>query len=287
MEGEQEDDDALLLAALPTDSEAALELLFTQCPPGSRLGGTLPAVWLHMLYAIVKDSTATDRELEAQRLSHALRLLRLPSQGEDTLIVRAADYAAAMRAAAVAAKEEKDPQVAAALRTAATALPHCTGLRVRAAELQRAVGVDGERAASMCAALLRRGWLAKPPLQLRTGPDEAPAPVEDGVWLWSYPRCGMLAASLRGCRAAVIGALRKHRFERATTQVVERTPAVQAALRAARLDFRTSLRDLLGRRLVLSTPAAGGVSGGATLQLSPAGRQEAHHTSGRGKKRRR
>jgi hypothetical protein len=277
-------EDDLLCAAAPSDTRAALDCLFAEA--ALSLGG-FPVVAVHQLYAIIQNPTETDRELETLRLAHSLRVLRLPDFADNFLIMRADDFVQAVRTAAAA---EEDALAATALRAAAAALPRCTGLTVSAVELQAALdggggGGGGEgsstaRAAAACARLQRMGWLAGVPTPLRAGPDEAPAPANAEVWLWSYPLCGVLMVALRQCRAAVIGVLRKQRFDRAQRQLVERAPAVRTALERTRLDLRCVLRDLIGKRLVSSTAAPGGT----ILQLTAAGRQSAHHDS---KKRRR
>ena len=65
------------------------------------------------------EATDTDRELESLRLSHSLRVLRLPDFADNLLLMQAADYVRAVHAAADCAP---DAAAAAALRLAAEAL---------------------------------------------------------------------------------------------------------------------------------------------------------------------
>eukprot|EP00966_Prymnesium_polylepis_P087605 2027329-Prymnesium_polylepis.1 len=118
------DDD--FLDALPTDTEAAIAYLHAHCPPAVR-PRSLRVALVSQVYAVVADRTAVDQELEERRLSHAVRVLRLPSSREELIVVRADAYEAAMAADAAVA----GGALRRALEAGSRALPACTGLTVR------------------------------------------------------------------------------------------------------------------------------------------------------------
>lgn len=260
-----DDEDAPLLS----DTEAAVACLLGECPPGALLLGSVPCALVHALYAVVHEATDVDRELERLRLSHTLRVLKLPAAGDERLLVRAEDYARALR--------DSGGEHA---RRWADVLPRCTGVSCHSRELATALGCTAAAQVSACEELGRAGFLVPAAQAVRAAPDEAP-PAAD-TWLWGMPHAGRLLYALTSCRHAVLALLHKQKFHRALRQLVERAPAVNKALRHARLDLRYLLRDLIGKRFVKRTDTAAG----AVLELTPAGLQAAAAREARRKRKR-
>ena len=257
--------------ALPSDTEAALELLHAQCPPGATLSGIAVSP-LHMLYSVVHDGTDVDHELERLRLSHRVRIVQLATpHGVESIVVRPERFADSLRAF--------DEIVAGCLA-------RCTGYSVRKDELGAELAVSGTALDEECDRLASAGWLRPMMSATRAGPDELPEEVGQS-WLWALPEAGRVIVSLLRCRDEVIKLLWKQKFHRSSRAVLEAAPGVRKALTQTALDFRYVLRDLLGRRLVSCTEHAA-AAGRSVLQLTPAGEQAAHasalRTGGRKRK---
>ena len=259
--------------ALPSDTEAALAMLTSQCPPGARLlDGAASVAPLHALYTVVHEPTEVDQEVERLRLANQLRILRLHTPyGEEHLVLDAHEYATAMAACVEG-------------RAVASALEQCTGIVVRAQELSDALPVRAgcnKHLDAFYGRLVRAGWLVPMRQMSSAGPEEAPL-LEDGAWLWSCRGAGRLAFALHKCREQVLRVLWKQKFHRALRQVVERTPAVQKVLAEGQLDFRFVLRDCMGKRLLKEGQPGAGAQ---MLELTPAGQQAAHANQGRKRRR--
>jgi hypothetical protein len=278
--GDGDLNDALLAAAAPSDLEAALVYLAGCCPPGARLcGRTLPVLTLAQAYAIVRNRTAVDREVEAQRAAGSLLVLQLPAALRDEpLVVRIREVEAVMRAEAAVAPPDSTDQRAMAL--AARLVRSCAQPRVEEADIVAALcdqqeggagpsGAPAAAAQSVAEMLVRRGWLVPLRSMAVAGLGEAPA-VEGTSWLWSLPRCGLLVKALLQVRADVLRCLDRQRFGRAPRGVVEKATA--ATTRKTELTLDYVLRDMEGRALLKMDAAA---PAGASLQLSPAGVQAA------------
>ena len=325
-----------------SDTEVAIALVLGECPPGAMLQMTdgavgsssssssstgvgesrsnaatpttsrkaLPCALAHSLHAVVHQATDVDIELERLRLSHTIRILKLPAYGDERLLLRAEDYANALA---------KSGCCDAAARVARQALPLCTGMHLHTAELQQALSstggdLDGEssggggkssmhstggascgtrkttlaEARTICEALRKGGWLlaahqAAHAEAHAAAPGEAPPLIDADVWLWSMPHAGRVLYVLGKCRNEVLKVLHKQHFHRAMLQVVERTAAVRKALTEAKLDLRHVVRDLVGKRLVEKTET----TTGTVLELTPAGVQQAFNAGNSARKRRR
>ena len=324
-----DDDDLPVLS----DTEAAIALVLAECPAGAMLfasssgssssgsssssggsgsgvggGGSnsapagsaaeqkpLPCALVHALHAVVHHATEVDVELERLRLSHTIRVLKLPAFGDERLLLRAEDYADALAASGCCD---------AAARVARQALPVCTSMHLRTAELQRALGGSGGgggssgsrlppttsavEARAICEALRKAGWLV-PAHQAAhaeahaAAPGEAPILADADSWLWSLPQAGRVLYALSKCRAEVLKVLHKQHFHRAMLYTVERAAAVRKVLGEGKLDLRYVLRDLVGKRLVEKTEATAGV----VVELTPAGVQQAANASSSARKRKR
>lgn len=266
-------------AELPSDTEAGLSLLLAQCPPGARMSTAtkevcVPSAQMHALYAVVRDGTEVDREVERLRLQHTVRVLKLPTHEDEQLILRASDYEALMSNSGVEG---------AAL--CAAALAQCTGVSVQRTELLQAMGGAQVMHGDIVEAHVRAGWLVPAArAAFCAAPDEAPdtEAAPDG-WLWSVPHAGRVVYALVQCRAEVLAILYKQKFGRAPCHVIERTSSVRKSLRQGQLDLRHVLRDLEGKRLISRTETMTGVA----LELTPAGLQAASYAAQRGRKRRR
>ena len=185
-----DDDDAALLSALPSDFDAALQRLFSQVPRGARLcGGSLAVVPVSQMYSLLDDRAEVDCALERQRVAGTLHIIALPNTlREERLLVRTDEYAAALRTAAAATGDD-----ATSLEAAVRLLSRGGGAAVRISSLEAAVTSISADATAQ--AMVRLGWLT-PHRQLhRGGPGEAPE-VEGSAWLWSLPRCGVLMEAL-------------------------------------------------------------------------------------------
>lgn len=250
---------------LPSDTEAALRLISSQCPLGARVSGR-PVALLHSLYAVVASGTDVDHEVERLRLAHRARVLQIPTpHGIESLIFEATEYAAAMRTGLGLGLGAE----------AASCLPQCTGCTVTRAELGAALGLTGAVLDEACSQLVGGGWLAASSAAVATaGPDEAPLESTASKWLWAMPQAGRLLVSLLRCREEAIKVLWRQKFHRSLRHTIERAPAVKKALEQTQLDFRYVLRDLLGRRLVQEQRGSAG--GTQVLSLTPAGEQAAH-----------
>ena len=273
------DDDALLAASAPSDLEAALMLLVNSCPIGARLcGRALPVSTLAQIYAIVRNRTAVDRELEEKRTAGSLLVLQLPAALRDeSLIVRGDDVQSVMCVERDAATEPEDKR---ALALAIHLIRQCTRSRVEEADIvnkllenkelaTRIAGDPATAAQGMAAILVRRGWLVPLRSMAVAGLGEAPA-VEGTSWLWSLPRCGLLVKSMLEVRADVLRCLDRQSFGRAPRIVVER--ATVASVRKSHLSLDYVLLDMEGRTLLKCDPAA---PAGPSLQLSAAGKESA------------
>jgi hypothetical protein len=265
-----------------SDVEAGLACVLGDCPPGALLNADVPCALWHALYAVIHHSTEVDVELERLRHGHAVRVLRLPAQGDERVLLRAEDYARAMRTSGLAGAD----------RVAEHALPRCTGVTCTRAELLAALqdaeddGVDGRPSRQQGADAIERlraaGWLVpRPQASHAVAVDEAPGGEGADEWLWGMPLAGRLLYTLSKARAAVLALLHKHKHGRALRVVLERAPALCKLLTQSRLDLRFVLRDLVGKRLLRSTDTRAGV----VLDLTPAGFQAAAAAAPRGKKR--
>ena len=182
--------------ALPSDTDAAFAIILRDAPLGARLRGC-PACPMHSLYTVVHEATEVDQEVERLRLAHECRVLKLATpHGDELLLVRAADYARAMR-------DSEDGAIALA------ALATCTGIHVLRAELT-AAGLQEQDCMRLCAS----GWLT-PASQPATqaGPQEAPGDGPD-MWRWSLPGLGRLLFALLQCRIEVMRLLWKQKFQK-------------------------------------------------------------------------
>ena len=205
-------DDAALLAAMPSDTDAATRHLFDQCPPAIRPRSLSIALISH-LYAVVDDRTAVDQEVEQHRVAHTLRVLQLPSSREERAVVHADAYAAAMATDAAAADTTVERE---ALEAGVRVLPMCTGVAVRKPELAAALVGIGDTSA-VIEALLRRNWLAVTS-RSAAAPDAAPT---EGEWLWALPECGKLTTALYPLRAEALRQLHRQRFGRAMRHTLD------------------------------------------------------------------
>jgi hypothetical protein len=257
---------------LPSDTEAALDILLRDCPPGSRVGDAkFPCAISHSLYSVVHHSTEVDLEIERLRLSNAIRVMKLPAHGDERLLIRAADYTSALQASGCEGAADL-----------AAALPQCTGLMCRRLELEEAMG-GKQVAARAIIALVKSAWLVPAAREAHAqGPDEAPGDGLADAWLWHMPQAGHLLYRLNGCRGAVMQVLHRQKFHRCLRHALDRDAAVLKALRDAKLDLRYVLRDMIGKRLIKRTDTMAG----CILELSPAGVQAANARNA-GRKRRR
>lgn len=285
---------------LLSDTEAAIALVLSECPPGAMLRpgtaaassssaaappapSTLPCALVHALHAVIHHATEVDVELERLRLAHTVRVLKLPAYGDERLILRADDYANALARSDCC---ELAPLVA------RVALPKCTGVRCTTRELSQALRDGGDchstaaaagsggssllTAKKVCEELRKAGWLV-PAAQAAAAeahaaaPGEAPLIAEADEWLWSLPHAGRLLYALAKCRKEVLKVLHKQHFHRAMRRVVERAPAVRKVLGDSKLDLRYALRDVVGKRLVEQTET----SAGTVLELTVSGVQAA------------
>ena len=82
---DSDDDDVPALS----DTAATLQLLFQQCPPAARCANSVPVAFVSQLYAILRNRTEVDREVEERRADGSLRVLELPSCRGELLLVRA------------------------------------------------------------------------------------------------------------------------------------------------------------------------------------------------------
>lgn len=223
-------DDALFAAAaaaLPSDTEVALQCLWRECPAGARVAaGSIAAALRSQVYGIVRDRTAVDRELERLRLGGRVRVLQLPAARDEAILVDADRYHEAACAALDASVAGGSGR--AALRERPTALT-----------------VDREALGQEALDALTARGFCLPTAPARTGPDEAPPEQE---WLWSVPGCGALWTGLVAVRRDVLRTLGRHRLGGAQRVVVER--GVASRLRESRLDMRFVLRDCVGRELL-------------------------------------
>ena len=265
-----DDDDVPALS----DTAATLQLLFQQCPPAARCANAVPVAFVSQLYAILRNRTEVDREVEERRADGSLRVLELPSCRGELLLVRAADYDGALAAAAAAAANAADRRVLDEVRR--RALPACTAVRVKSADLSAALGAG--RGETVAGALLRLGWMLPARQACESAPGEAPE-LEGAEWRWTLPRCGAMVSQLVAARTQLLRVLHRQRFGRALRSFVETKIAQGAA--AAPLPFGFVLRDLQGNELVSEREAGGG---SALLELTAAGKQAAERVA---RKRRR
>lgn len=246
-------DDDLTLTAIPSDTEVALQLLWSQCPPGAlAAGGRIRTALRSQVYGIVKDRTAVDRELERLRLAGTLRVLQLPARRDDHMLVAADCYFSAL------AEDASDGPARAAVAERSTALT-VSGLSDGAID-----------------ALAHHGWvLLTPPV--RVGPDEAPP---DPVWLWTVPKCGAMGNHLQTARREVLRALGRHRLGAAPRLAIERSVAKK--LREVDLDLSFVLRELVGTELLTIEEH----HAGSNLALTADGRAVALSVVAAGKRKR-
>ena len=120
---DSDDDDVPALS----DTAATLQLLFQQCPPAARCANAVPVAFVSQLYAILRNRTEVDREVEERRADGSLRVLELPSCRGELLLERAADDDGALAAAAAAAANAADRRVLDEVRR--RALPACTAVQ--------------------------------------------------------------------------------------------------------------------------------------------------------------
>ncbi|KAL1523465.1 hypothetical protein AB1Y20_018404 [Prymnesium parvum] len=261
-----DDSEAALLCHLPSDTEAGVSYLLSQCPAAVRPRG-LPVFLCSQLYAVVDDRTAVDRELEARRLAHELRAIQLPSSQAELLLLPAEQYSRAI--AADAGTEGVSAEERRALECAQQLLPACTGVTVRRSEIEAALQNPAD-ADAVAGVLSMRGWLtALPPSESLTLGD---APLHaDCEWRWALPESGKLTRELFPLRTEVLTALHRQRFGRALRHTIERSRGVAALLRKLHIDLTFALRDLVGSSYIESTHTAAGT----LLQLTAAGERAA------------
>lgn len=256
------DDDEAFISDLPSDTDAALSYLLAQCPAAMR-PSSVPVVLLSQLYAVVKDRTEVDQEIEKQRLAHEIRLLQLPSLREERLILRAAQYAQAMAADSETATLSACDS--AALILASKTLDKCTGVSVRRFELESALGSE-MKTMEVIGILESRGWLYKSPRISYSHPEDADLAINDD-WLWALPECGKLMRAVIPLRSEILKTLHKQRLGKALRITIERSSNITKLLRSVPIDFTFALRDLVGCDYIQSSESAAGV----VLQLTPAG----------------
>ena len=253
--------------ALPSDTEAALECVFSQAPNGARLNG-YPCLPLHALYAVVHQATDVDCEIRRLRTNHIIRVLQLPNSGSDLVVMREADYLAAHR-------DLNGP-------FDSGWLSRTVDLHISKDELAQMLQVDYGHLDEACTSLIRAGWLNRKPASLQS-------PTSGEVLLLAMPQTGRLMASLMKCCDAVLLALRKNRFGCVPRRVVERASMVRKVLASTGLDLRYVMRDMIGRRLLTEQQRGSGADS-TTLTLTQAGQQAANTAalqSGVGQKRKR
>ena len=271
-------DEEDFLFQLPSDTEAAVAMLLGQCPTAIR-PRSVAVVLVSQCYAVVNDRTAVDQEIEERRLSNAWRVLQLPSSREERVLVKSDAYANAMAADASNA-EQLSVTDRAALEAASKALPTCTGVAVRKAEIEATLA-DVTQLDAVVNVLKSRGWLIASPRPTSLAPDEAPA-LLDQEWLWALPESGRLTRALYPLRSEVLKLLHRQRFGRALCLTIERSASVAKLLRSSPIDLSFALRDLVGSNYIETSRSAAGV----TLQLTAAGERAAAAVSASNKRRR-
>ena len=192
-------------------------------------------------------------------------------------MVKADAYSNAM--AAYAASTELSASERVALEAGSKALPACTGVAVRSAEIEATLP-DLTQLDAVVNVLKIRGWLINSPRPSSLAPDEAP--TLDQEWLWALPESCKLTRALYPLRTEVLKLLHRQRFGRALCITVERSASVAKLLRSSPIDFSFVLRDLVGSNYIESSRSAAGV----TLQLTAAGERAAAALSSSNKRRR-
>ncbi|KAJ8602003.1 hypothetical protein CTAYLR_002753 [Chrysophaeum taylorii] len=175
-EEDEEVEDAGLLepdAEMPTDTEAALQRLRPSRRPH--------VVLWHLLYSVLEDRTAVDREVRELAAAGKVRLVQLPSGGDDVGVLTARDWRSEV--------EMLLPEDA-ALSFAAFSLDRGSELYVRDPP------VSGD---SLCAA-----GLLRPRRDTRAGHGTS--------WWFACPGYGALAKRLHHGRDVVLKALRRAKY---------------------------------------------------------------------------
>ncbi|XP_065185794.1 inactive serine/threonine-protein kinase 19-like [Sycon ciliatum] len=102
-------DDADLLAAVPSETEAAIQLVSARFPSAGVLGGAMPPLALkHQLYAVVNDRTLVDRQLVDLSQRGVVQQFHLTTGLDEYAVVFQSDYKRHVQGCCVSTDTESD-----------------------------------------------------------------------------------------------------------------------------------------------------------------------------------
>uniref|UniRef100_A0A7S4C1B5 Uncharacterized protein n=1 Tax=Chrysotila carterae TaxID=13221 RepID=A0A7S4C1B5_CHRCT len=309
---------------MPSDVEAALQVLFADVPPGLRLcNGLLPLITVAQVYAIVRDRTEVDHTVEELRASGKLRTAQLGPRRSELLLARATDCDAvlgntlSMQHHHIGA-DGLDSLGILSTQVVKLLMGHSTSAFILTGDIAAALNDSSVRhstptppkAVDVAHHLAGLGWIRPSRAATGAGPNEAPI-AEGEEWMWSFPDSGSLVNGLLQARHEVLCTLKRQRLGRASLQLVQNSTKVislpalwcicysassffnhafnvllvlQSILRVTKLDLRYVLRDMEGLELIVTEQPG---LRGCSLYLTPQGQQEVVATSSKGRKRQR
>lgn len=227
---------------IPCDTLAAFYLLrqrMMQVSVGScGTLGNIPMVITHLLYGVVTNRTTVDRELDELQRTGTLRMLKLPSRGEDSALVLSTDYAADISRLAA---QETQGSKRSACTLLLSALPHARGASVAKDTLAKLVGngvPDLEKAVTHLVSL---GLLTPK----RSQHDVKQAYARPSYW-FSVPQMGVFVKSLVSGRKELLGFIKRARYKE-----ILRSNLNLKQLRSTKLGIDFHVRDAVATGAVV------------------------------------
>ena len=248
---DSDDDDVPALS----DTAATLQLLFQQCPPAAAQTRCRSPLSRSCTQSCATAPGLIERSRSAVRMARCASSAPVPrraaSRTRRRLRRRARDGGRGRTNAA-------DRRVLDEARR--RALPACTAVRVKSADLSAALGAG--RGGTVAGALLRLGWIL--PAQQACERAGRGAPTRGRRWRWTLPRCGamvlQLVAARTSCSACSTAGALGARSARSSRPRLRRAPPRRRCLwlRPARPAGQRARERARGRRRCRPLQAAAG-----------------------------
>ena len=252
---EESGDDDADLADLPSDTEAALLLLFSEFPGVGGLS-PFPVVLQHCIYDIVGDRSTVDQKVDLLQEQGRIRRFKAPTGTTEIFLAWASDYNETVDRWVETERKEGREDIA---KAAANFIKSLRALGFPRLELNRRLSKFSQaNIDALIRRLLRDGFLKHQLTTLR---------VES--YVFSIPNAGKIVRNIKDGRKEVLSHVQRIKYQEILRDRLERK-----SLRTTCLYTRTVIRDLIGSSALTSLPT----TSGALLRL--------HKTTNRKRRRR-